>query len=266
MGRKPLNEMKTQFLKWKKYKTLLMRLVQRDLKVKYRRSVLGYLWSLLNPLLMMVVMSVVFSYMFRFDIPNYPIYLITGQIMFTFFSESTNMAMGSIIGNVSLIKKVYVPKYIFPISRVLSSFVTLLFSLAAVVVVMLATRTPVTPVILLFPLPLAYVLVFSMGMGLILSVFAVYFRDMTHLYGVMTTAWMYLTPIFYPIESIPESVQPFIRLNPLFLFIDCFREIVLYGRVPTLQNTAASCAWCLAVMTVGIWLFRKRQANFILHI
>lgn len=261
-----LTEMKSQIDKLKKYKPLLIRLVQRDLKVKYRRSVLGYLWSLLNPLLMMVVMSVVFSYMFRFNIPNYPIYLITGQIMFTFFSESTNMAMGSIIGNVSLIKKVYVPKYIFPISRVLSSFVTLLFSLAAVVIVMLATKTPVTPVILLFPIPLAYVLAFSMGVGLILSVLAVYFRDTTHLYGVLTTAWMYLTPIFYPIESIPEKVQPLIRLNPLFQFIDCFRQIVLYGQVPTLQNTVISCLWCLIALAVGAWLFRKRQSNFILHI
>ena len=129
-----INQLTAQLQKWRKYKTLLGRLVQRDLKVKYRRSVLGYLWSLLNPLLMMLVMSIVFSYMFRYDIPNYPIYLITGQIMFTFFSESTTMAMGSIIGNASLIKKVYVPKYIFPISRVLSCFVTLLFSLVAVVI------------------------------------------------------------------------------------------------------------------------------------
>ncbi|MEG2174395.1 MAG: ABC transporter permease, partial [Oscillospiraceae bacterium] len=133
-----------QLQKWMKYRTLLQRLVQRDLKVKYRRSILGYLWSLLNPLLMMVVMSVVFSFMFRFDIPNYPIYLITGQIMFTFFSESTTMAMNSIIGNAALMKKVYVPKYIFPVSRVLSCFVTLLFSLVAVVIVMVVTQTPVT--------------------------------------------------------------------------------------------------------------------------
>lgn len=260
------NETEARLGKLMKYRALLLRLVQRDLKVKYRRSVLGYLWSLLNPLLMMVVMSLVFSFMFRFDIPNYPIYLITGQIVFTFFSEATTMAMGSIIGNVSLIKKVYVPKYIFPISRVLSCFVTLLFSLVAVVIVMIATGTPLTPAILLFPLPLAYVLLFSMGVGLILSVLAVYFRDTTHLYGVLTTAWMYLTPIFYPIESIPDAIQPLIRANPLFLFIDCFRELVLYGRVPTLASTAACLAWCAVALLAGGLLFRKQQANFILHI
>lgn len=261
-----INQLTAQLQKWRKYKTLLGRLVQRDLKVKYRRSVLGYLWSLLNPLLMMLVMSIVFSYMFRYDIPNYPIYLITGQIMFTFFSESTSMAMGSIIGNASLIKKVYVPKYIFPISRVLSCFVTLLFSLVAVVIVMVFTRTPITPVLLLFPLPLCYVLFFSIGVGLVLSVCAVYFRDTTHLYGVFTTALMYLTPIFYPISSIPEQIQPLIRLNPLYQFIFCFRQIVLYGRLPTWQNTTVSCAWCIISLAAGMWLFRRKQSNFILHI
>ena len=257
---------KLQFQKWTKYKTLLGRLVQRDLKVKYRRSVLGYLWSLLNPLLMMLVMSAVFSYMFRYSIPNYPIYLITGQIIFTFFSESTNMAMGSIIGNASFIKKVYVPKYIFPVSRVLSSFVTLLFSLGAVVIVMIFTKTAITPEILLFPIPLLYVLLFSIGVGMILSVCAVYFRDTMHLYGVLTTAWMYFTPIFYPIESIPKSVQKFIRLNPLFQFIDCFRDIVLYGKIPTLQSTIACIAWCTIALAGGILLFWRKQSKFILYI
>lgn len=261
-----MKELKTQFEKLGRYRTLLYRLVQRDLKVKYRRSFLGYLWSLLNPLLMMAVMSVVFSHMFRFDIPNYPLYLITGQIMFTFFSESTNMAMGSIIGNESLIKKVYVPKYIFPVSRVLSCFVTLLFSLAAVVIVMLVTRVRFTPMVLLFPLPLLYVLLFSMGVGLILSVLAVYFRDITHLYGVAVTALMYLTPIFYPISSISGRIRPIIEINPLYLFIDCFREIILYGTFPTLTHTLLSIAWCLAMLIIGTLVFRRRQSNFILYI
>ena len=112
-----------------KYRPLIRELVTRDLKVKYRRSVLGYMWSILNPLLMMLLQTLVFSYMFRFDIPNFPLYLICGNTLFNFFNESTNMGMGSVLGNASLIKKVYVPKFIFPISRVVSSFVNLLFSL-----------------------------------------------------------------------------------------------------------------------------------------
>ena len=125
-----------------KYRPLIRELVTRDLKVKYRRSVLGYMWSILNPLLMMLLQTLVFSYMFRFDIPNFPLYLICGNTLFNFFNESTNMGMGSVLGNASLIKKVYVPKFIFPISRVVSSFVNLLFSLAAILLVMLITRSP----------------------------------------------------------------------------------------------------------------------------
>ena len=125
-----------------KYRPLIRELVTRDLKVKYRRSFLGYVWSILNPLLMMLLQTLVFSYMFRFQIENFPLYLICGNTLFNFFNESTNMGMGSVLGNSSLIKKVYVPKFIFPISRVVSSFVNLLFSLAAILLVMLITRSP----------------------------------------------------------------------------------------------------------------------------
>ena len=137
-----------------KYRPLLYELVVRDLKVKYRRSFLGYLWSLLNPLLMMAVMSFVFSYIFRYDIENYPLYLICGQTLWGFFNESTNMAMYSVLQNGSLIKKVYIPKFIFPMSRVFSSFVTMSFSLGAILIVMLVTRAPLHWQLLLFPLPL----------------------------------------------------------------------------------------------------------------
>lgn len=255
-----------QFRKFAKYKALLGRLVQRDLKVKYRRSVLGYLWSLLNPLLMMLVMTLVFSYMFRYSIPHYPIFLITGQVLFNFFSESTTMAMDSIINNAPLIKKVYIPKYIFPLSRVLSSFVTFLFSLAAVVIVMIFTQTPFTPVILLFPIPLLYVLTFSIGFGMLLSVSAVYFRDTRYLYSVLIMAWMYLTPIFYPIESLPEKLRPFEKFNPLYSFIECFRNIILYGKVPTFSNTLISVFWCVLVLALGTAVFKRKQADFILYI
>ena len=122
------------------YRELLQELIKRDLRVKYRKSVLGYLWSLLNPLLMMMVVSTVFSYVFRFDIENYPVYLITGQTLFNFFQEATNMAMTSITNSASLIKKVYLPKQVFPVSRILSSFVTFLFSLLAIVIIMILTR------------------------------------------------------------------------------------------------------------------------------
>ncbi len=249
-----------------RYKWLLYELVIRDLKIKYRRSILGYLWSLLNPLLMMIVLTVVFSTLFRFDIPNYPVYLISGQIIYNFFSESTSMSMTSIFGNSSLIKKVYIPKYIFPISIVLSSFVTLLFSLVAIAIVMIITKVAITPVLLLFPIPLIYIFFFSVGVGMTLSALSVYFRDIVHLYGVLLTAWMYLTPIFFPISVVPDYVKKIIYLNPLYYFIEIFREIILYGKFPSIELHLI-CIFCAIVsLLVGVVVFYKNQKNFILYI
>lgn len=252
--------------KLKKYRPLMSELVKRDLKIKYRRSALGYLWSLLNPLLMMCVMTLVFSYMFRFDIPNYPIYLICGQTLWTFFSESTSMAMNSILENGALIKKVYIPKFIFPISRVLSSFVTMLFSLAAILIVMLATGAAFHPIILLFWVPLIFLFTFCCGMGMVLSALAVQFRDIRHLYGVATLAWMYLTPIFYPLSSLPKVAQDLIKLNPMYHYINLFRNLVLYGEIPGPNTWFACTASALVFLLLGLVIFRKQQKNFILYL
>ena len=249
-----------------RYKWLLYELVLRDLKIKYRSSVLGYLSSLLNPLMMMTVLTIVFSTLFRFDIPNYPVYLLSGQLIYSFFSEATNMSMSSIINSASLIKKVYIPKYIFPVSRVLSSFVTLLLSLLAMVIVMVVTQVNFTWVILFFPIPLIYILVFSIGMGLLLSVLAVYFRDVIHLYSVLLSAWMYLTPIMYPINMVPDYVKRFIFWNPMYYFVEIFRQIVLYGEWPSLEMHLICLGFALLALVTGLFVFYKNQKNFILHV
>ena len=248
------------------YISLTGELVKRDLRLKYRRSILGYLWSLLNPLMMMTVMVVVFSYMFRFDIENYALYLIYGQTMFNFFNEATNKAMYAVIDNGMLIKKIYVPKYIFPISRVISCFVTTSFSLVAIVIVMLVTRVQFHVSILVFWIPLLYLLVFSCGVGMILSALSVKFRDVTHLYGVLTMAWMYATPIFYPIEAVPNEVAALIRLNPLYIFIHLLRELVLYGRVPGIGMWGLGALMAAAMFAVGAFVFSRLQDDFIYYI
>lgn len=258
--------MKQAWQHFLQYRPLLKELVRRDLKVKYRRSFLGYVWSLLNPLLMMCVMTLVFGYMFRSDIPNFPLYLITGQTLWAFFNESTNMSMYSVIQNGALIKKVYIPKFIFPISRVLSSFVTMSFSLAAILIVLVFTKSPFYWTILLFPVPLFFLLLFSMGIGMILSALSVYFRDITHLYGVVTLAWMYLTPIFYPVSALPEEIIPVVQGNPVYSYVTFFREIVLYGTVPELAIWLKCALISLGALVVGLAVFRKMQRNFILYI
>ena len=224
-----------------KYRPLIRELVTRDLKVKYRRSFLGYVWSILNPLLMMLLQTLVFN-------------------------ESTNMGMGSVLGNSSLIKKVYVPKFIFPISRVVSSFVNLLFSLAAIILVMLITRSPFHLTILLVWAPLVLLFLFTCGIALLLSALAVYFRDLQYLYGIVTMAWMYATPLFYPISALPPFMVAIVKLNPLYHYINCMRCLVMYGTVPG-PNTWFACIVCaVGVMVVGLAAFRKLQRNFILYL
>ncbi|MEA5015962.1 MAG: ABC transporter permease [Candidatus Limiplasma sp.] len=249
-----------------RYKPLMNELVVRDLKIKYRRSFLGYVWSLLNPLLMMCVMTLVFSNVFRGGISNFPLYLICGQTLFTFFNESTNMAMRSILDNGSLLRKVYVPKFIFPISRVLSSFVTMSFSLVAVLIVLLFSGIQLSFTMLLFFVPLVFLFVFCCGVGLILAAFSVYFRDVVHLYSVITLAWMYGTPIFYPIEGVSLQIAAIIKLNPLYHYINCFRNLVIYGNIPGPNTWFACIASSLLMLAIGLIVFNKLQKNFILYI
>lgn len=252
--------------KLKKYKPLLFQLVRRDFVLKYKRSVFGVLWSLLNPLLTMVVMSIVFSFIFRFDIENFPVYLLSGQIIFTLFSEITNMCMSSVTGAASLMKKVSVPKYIFPLSRALSSLVNFIFSFAALLLVMLFTGAPIHLSMLLIPIPVLSAFIFSTGVGLILSAAVVFFRDITYLYGVFLTAVTYFTPLFYPINIIPDQYRWIISFNPLYHYVEYFRTCTIYGNMPNLWQNAL--CWLLALLSLGIgmFVFYRKQDQFILYL
>ena len=249
-----------------KYRPLIHELVSKDLKVQYRRSFLGYLWSLLNPLLMMAVQSVVFSTLFKRNIEFFPLYLICGNTLFTFMNRGSTQGLYSIIGNTALIKKVYIPKYIFPISRVASSFVSMLFSLAAVMIVMIFLRAPFHITSLLFWIPLFMLFLFTCGLSLLLSALAAKFRDVEHLYSVLVLAWMYLTPLFYPLSAIPETYRWIMELNPMTYYVTLFRDLVMYGS----YGTPETWRWCIASATgsllLGSLVFKKMQRNFILYI
>lgn len=259
------------FVKWQmfslnRFKHLLKLLVKRDFVSRYRKSVLGVLWSLLNPLLTMLVMTLVFSFLFRFEIPNYPVYLLSGQIIFGFFNESTTQAMNSVINGEAIIKKVYVPKYIFPVSRVLSSFVNLSFSLLAFILVFIITRAPFHWTLFLIPIPVIYTFVFSLGIGMLMSSLAVFFRDLTYLYGIGMTLLTYLTPLFYPISIIPEWAQPFMGFNPMFHFVDYFRNVALNGVVPGLWANIVCLGFALASVCFGAYVFMSQQDKYILYL
>lgn len=249
-----------------KYKYLLQQLVVRDIKKKYRRSVLGVLWSVLNPLLMMAVTAMVFSTIFRFSIENYPLYLLVGQIMFTFFAESTSFAMTSIIENSTLLKKVYIPKYLFPLSRVMSSCVNLLFTIPALLIIIVVTGQPISLGMLTFVVPLALLFFFCLGVGLLLATMVVYFRDIFHLYGVLISLLNYATPVFYPENIVPPEYSWLLAYNPLYYFCQAFRASLYSGTMPDI-NLLGVCALQAAIaMAVGAWAFHRYENHFILYV
>lgn len=249
------------------YTDLIKELVSRDLKLKYRRSILGYLWSILNPLLIMIIMTMVFSRMFDRNIENYAVYLLIGRTIFEFVMTATNQAMVSVRTNYALIKKVYIPKYVFPLAKVTSGMVDCVFSLGALLIVMIFTKTPVSPYLLLFPLVILQVYIFSCGLGFFLAQAVVFFRDVQYIYKAFTTAWMYLTPIFYPVEQLPEQLRTIvIYLNPLYSYVTQFRVLVIDRTLPELWMVAAGFGWAVFMMLFGIFTFKRSQDKFILYI
>lgn len=251
---------------FRKYKNLLYELVIRDIKIRYRRSVLGLFWTVLNPILMMLIMTVVFSNIFRFEIENFPVYFFAANILFSFMTESTTNALHSITGNGNLIKKIYVPKYLFPMSNIFSSVINLLASFMAMLLVMLLTKVPFHLTLLFAPIILAYIIVFSLGLGMILSTIQVFFRDTAHIYGVLTMAWMYLTPIFYPESLLSEKLNYVLTFNPMVHFIRYMRDIVLYQSIPSFSQNLTCFSISGATLLIGVILFYRKQDKFILYI
>lgn len=245
------------------YTFLLTQLVERDFKNKYRRSVLGILWSLFNPLLIMSVQFMVFSTIFRFDIPNYAVYLLSGIVMFNYMSEATSQSMTCIIQNSSLINKVYVPKYIYPFSRVLSSGVNFLFSLLALYIVIIFSGMDVTyhHVALLYGFICLFL--FSYGVSLFLASVMVFFRDTQFLYGVLLTVWTYLTPIFYPESILPPYIASVLEFNPMYHFIRFVRVIILDNGFPDLRAWLLCAIFSGISLIIGAFVFKKTQNKFI---
>ncbi|WP_330617854.1 ABC transporter permease [Mobilitalea sibirica] len=251
---------------FKKYRFLLAELVKKEIKLKYRRSYLGILWTLLEPLLTTIVLTVVFSNLLGRGDNTFPVYILTGRLLYTFFSNSTKTAMKAIRSNSAMIKKVYVPKYIYPFSSVLSSYLIFMISLIILVVAMVVFR--VTPTLHLFEavIPLALLLVLSLGVGMILSTMAVFFRDLEYLWGVVLMIVMYTSAIFYIPETLKLGDKIWIfNLNPLYVVIVNFRNAV-FGNAMDMEALLLSIVYSFGSLLFGIFLFYKKQDKFILNI
>ncbi|MDR1439357.1 MAG: ABC transporter permease, partial [Clostridiales bacterium] len=250
----------------RRYSNLLANLVKNDFALKYRRSLLGILWSVLNPLFMAAIVTAVFNSLFRVQTEHFAVYYLTGSLIFSLASEATQGALSSVLGSSGLIKKVYIPKYIFPVEKCLFALVNTTFSFVALLILMPALGVYPTATWLLFFVPFLYALAFSIGLGLALAATNVFFRDIGHLYGIWIVAWMYLTPIIYPVDILPAGLQSGLAFNPLHHFVAYFRQIMMYGTLPGLRENLTCAVFSLAALLLGVIIFKKTQDRFILYV
>lgn len=248
---------------FKKYKYLLFELTKKNIKLKYRRSYLGILWTLLEPILTTFVLAIVFTRFRSKKDPSFPVYILSGRLLYSFFSQATKQAMKSIRSNSGMIKKVYVPKYIYPLSNILSTYFTFVISMVVLFGAMIIFKIYPSKYILYSFIPLLLILILSLGMGLILSTLAVFFRDMEYLWDVVLMLIMYTSAIFYYIEDV-GSMWIF-NLNPIYHIIIIFRNCV-YGRSLNMNSLVISASYSLVSLLIGIILFYKKQDKFILNI
>ena len=262
-------------INFKQYWFLMTQIIARDFKRKYKRSVLGVVWSLLYPVMMMAVMTVVFSHMFRFGTEgtNYLVYLMTGIILWNYFSEATMGAMTSVVDNFSLINKVYIPKYVFPLSKCLFVGINFLLTLIPWFGVIVLTKfglgtypASINIYYLLLPIIFALFFLFTVGIGLVLSCVSVFLRDVFYIFGIVLTIWNYYTPVFYSLSILPEKLQDIFKFNPIYQYINTVRDIVLYGKCPSLMTLGILTLLGISSLGIGAIIFKKNQDKFIYYI
>jgi len=244
------------------YWDLLSLLVANSLKTRYKRSVLGVFWTLLNPLLMMLVLSIAFSTLFRFAIKDYPIYLLTGLIFWNFFANATLGGMNATILGGGLIKRIYLPRSIFSVAAIGSELMNLALSLIPLALLILFFGHPITPAFLFLPIAVLVACLFALGISLLVSTIGIFFNDWVHIYQVLVMTWFYMTPIIYPEEIIPPHLSYFIYWNPMTYLIGLFRDPIFLGRLPTVGAMLISIATSLFTFLLGWWLFTRKAKEF----
>jgi ABC-2 type transport system permease protein len=239
------------------HRDLIWYLVQRDLRVRYRRSTLGLLWTMLQPLLMMLILHVVFSQAFRVELYRYPVYALAGILFWNFFSQSIVASMNSLRGNAAILQKLPVPKAVFPIATVISGVVNLGLAMVPLFAILVFTGHPLTPALLFLPISILLAALFTLGAGLLLSPLAVFFSDVVELVTVLLTLFLYLTPIFYPMSIVPDQYRWLVRFNPIRSILEVFRDPIYFGKIPPPQHLAVCLVVALTALLIGALAFRK---------
>ena len=258
--------MKSYIENFKKYRFLLWELVKKGVKLKYRRSYLGILWTLLEPLMTMIVLSVVFGTLFGNKDPHFPVYILCGRLMYSFFSSATNGAMKAIRTNAGMIKKVYVPKYLYPLSTVIYNYIIFLISLVVLAIVGVILGVKPTIYLLQAPVALIIILILSYGSGMFLATIGVFFRDIEYLWSVALMLIMYTCAIFYyPSKLLKSGWAWILKFNPLYCTIQIFRSAI-FGEPMYAPYVIYAAAFSVVITIIGLVCFKKKQDNFILYI
>ena len=247
-------------------KFLLKQLIKRDLTSKYKDSVLGILWSFINPLCIMLIFTAIFSVLFRFQIKNFPVYFLTGRVVYDFFLAATNGAMRSVRGNAGILKKIYVPRYMFAIASISYEFINFLISLIILFMVMIITGAQFHITTIFAIVPLIFLILIIIGVGLILAVLNTYFSDVGHIYSIFTLLLMYASALFYPMEIVPTDIQMIFTLNPLYVVISSFRDTIMYGVLPDFLSLLYLAVFSIMIFAVGFLLFRIHEKKLTLEL
>jgi ABC-2 type transport system permease protein len=245
-----------------KYKDLLVQFVSRSIKTRYKRSVLGVFWTMLNPLLTMIVLTLVFSSLFKFEVKNYPVYVLAGLVIWSFFSSTTSAAMGEMIWSGNLLSRIYVPKSVFAVSAIGTGLVNLVLSLIPLFIIALFLGVRLHLAILTLPLSILLLAAFALGIGLLLATAAVYFADMLPVYEVILTIWMYATPIIYPIEVVPENLVWVLKLNPMYYLVEIFREPLFEGVIPDISMWLIAAGSAIVALVLGGLIFTAKSNEY----
>jgi len=246
-----------------RYRNLVSQMVRRDILTRYKRSVLGVAWTMLNPLGTAIILVLVFSNVFGISSPGYPIYVLSGIIAWNFFSQTTNAAMVNLVWGGDLLRRIYIPRTIFAVSSVGTGLVNLCLSLVPLLLFVIIFKIPITPALFFLPIPILFLAMFSLGIGLFISSIAIYYSDIAEMYQIFLMAWFYLSPIIYTDELLPEKILALIKIfNPMYYLINLFRIPILYGTIPELSVILISGAWAIVSIVVGWFVFTKRADEF----
>lgn len=258
--------MSNMLTKLKQYQFLFEELVKRDFKKKYKRTVLGMAWSLLSPLLTLLVMRIVFTQFFGRNMEHYTTYLFCGNLVFAYFNESTSQGMTSLMGNASIFTRVNIPKYLFLFSKNVQTLINFGLTLIVFFVFCILDKITFTWKFIFLIYPIVTLLLFNIGLGLILSALFVFFRDIQYLWSIFTQLLMYLSAVFYTIDRYPYHVQCLFLLNPVYLHIRYFRKIVLEATIPTIEFHLIMLIYVLAVVRLGFWMYKKYNTQFLYYV